>query len=153
MAQSKALTVDEYIAGLSTERHKAIATLRQVVLNNLPEGYMEMMQYGMIGYSIPLSRYPNTYNGQPLSYAALASHKQYMSLYLMNVYGDPETEDWFIERYKAAGKKLSMGKSCVRFKSLQDLPIGLIGEVIARTPVSKFVERYEASRHKTNTQG
>ena len=80
-------------------------------------------------------------------YAALASQKNYLSLYLMNVYGDTATEEWFAERYRASGKKLDMGKSCLRFKGLEDLPLDVVGEAIARTPVNDFIEHYEASRH------
>ena len=103
----------------------------------------------MIGYVVPLDSYPETYNRQPLGYVALASQKNYMSLYLMNVYGDEEAERWFTERYRASGKKLDMGKSCVRFKSLQDLPIDLIGAAVARTTVDEFIKRYEVSRAQT----
>ena len=107
-----------------------------------------MMQFGMIGYVVPLEHYPVTYNGQPLMFAALTSQKNYMSLYLMNIYSDEAVEKWFVERYKASGKRLDMGKACVRFKSLQDLPIDLVGEAIALTPVAHFIERYEASRKR-----
>ena len=149
MARSGAETVGDYLAELPEDRRLALATLRQVILDYLPDGYEEIMQFGMIGYVIPLERYPITYNGQPLSYAALASQKNYMSLYLMNVYSDPETENWFVEQYRASGKKLDMGKSCVRFKKLEDLPIGLVGKAIARTSVPEFIERYEASRRRS----
>jgi hypothetical protein len=120
--------------------------VREVVLENLPEGYEEGMQYGMIGYYVPLERYPNTYNKQPLTVAALASQKNYMSLYLMGVYGDPRTREWFEERFAASGKKLNMGKSCVRFRKLDDLPLEVVGEAIARIPPNEFIEHYESSR-------
>ena len=107
-----------------------------------------MMQFGMIGYVVPLDHYPVTYNGQALMFAALTSQKNYMSLYLMNIYSDEAVEKWFVERYKASGKRLDMGKACVRFKSLQDLPIDLVGEAIALTPVARFIKRYEASRKR-----
>ena len=149
MARSGAETVGDYLAELPEDRRLALATLRQVILDYLPDGYEEIMQFGMIGYVIPLERYPITYNGQPLSYAALASQKNYMSLYLMNVYSDPETENWFVKQYRASGKKFDMGKSCVRFKKLEDLPIGLVGKAIARTSVPEFIERYEASRRRS----
>jgi hypothetical protein len=149
MAQSKATTVEEYLAELAQDRRQAISSVRQAVLDNLPEGYQEAMQHGMIGYVIPLETYPKTYNGQALEYAALVSQKNYMSLYLMNVYADKETEEWFTEEYRASGKKLDMGKACLRFKKLDDLPLDLIGQVIARTTVSEFIERYEASRRLT----
>ena len=138
----------EYLAELPEDRSAALAAVRQVILANLPDGYQEMMQFGMIGYVIPLERYPVTYNGQALQYAALSSQKNYMSLYLMNIYSDEAVERWFVERYKASGKRLDVGKACVRFKSLQDLPIDLVGEAIALTPVAQFIERYEASRKR-----
>ena len=146
MAQSKAETVEEYLAELSPERRSEIATVRKVILDNLPDGYVERMQYGMISYAIPLETYPVTYNKQPLGLASLASQKNYMSLYLMNVYGDTDTERWFHEEYRASGKKLDMGKSCVRFKKVEDLPLELIGQTIARTSPDEFIERYETLR-------
>ena len=149
MVQSAAETVGDYLAELPEDRRLALATLRQVILDYLPDGYEEIMQFGMIGYVIPLERYPVTYNGQPLCYAALASQKNHMSLYLMNIYSDPETENWFVEQYRVSGKKLDMGKSCVRFKKLEDLPIDLVGQAIARTSVPEFIERYEASRRRS----
>ena len=148
MAKSKAETVYGYLAESPEDRRAAISAVRQVVLENLPQGYEEMMQFGMIGYVIPLERYPATYNGQALQYAALASQKNYMSLYLMNVYSDEAVERGFVEWYKDSGKRLDMGKACVRFKSLQDLPIDLVGEAIALTPVDRFIERYEMSRNR-----
>ena len=128
MDGSKAQTADEYLAELPEDRRDAIAFVRNVILANLPDGYQEMMQFDMIGYVVPLERYPVTYNGQPLMFAALASQKNYMSLYLMNICSDEAVEKWFVEGYKASGKKLDMGKACVRFKSLQDLPIDLVGK-------------------------
>src|SRR5262245_58618690 len=102
----------------------------------------------MIGYYVPLSRFPDTYNGQPLALAGLAAQKQYFSLYLMRVYGDPKMRDWFESEYAKAGKKLDMGKSCVRFQSADDLPLDIIGKVIASTSVDEYVEVYEAARPK-----
>ena len=104
MAKSKAKTVDEYLAELPEDRRAEIAIVRKVILANLPDGYQEMMQFGMIGYVVPLERYPVTYNGQPLMFAALASQKNYMSLYLMNICSDEAVEKWFVEGYKASGK-------------------------------------------------
>ena len=147
--QSKATTVDEYLEGLDDDRRDAINTVREVVLENLPDGYEEMMLFGMITYAIPLSIFPDTYNKQPLMYAALASQKRHMALYLTNVYGDGSLEEWFRERYKATGKRLDMGKSCVRFRKLDDLPLDLVGETIAMTPIDEFLEIYKASRTGT----
>ena len=146
MVRSNAETVEEYLAELPPDRREAIAAIRKVVLDNLPPGYEETMYFGMIGYVIPLERYPETYNKQPLGYVALASQKHYMSLYLMNVYGDSDTERWFKREYEASGKKLNMGKSCVRFKSLDDLPVDLIAKAVGCTTAESYIETYEASR-------
>ena len=139
-------TAEEYIAGLPKERADQISRLREMILQRLPAGYTEEMGFGMITYVIPLKTYPDTYNGHPLMYAALASQKRHMAIYLMNVYGDDETLQWFTEGFAASGKKLDMGKSCVRFKKLEDLPLDLIGETIARTPAAEYIACYEASR-------
>ena len=148
MAYSKAATVEEYLNELPAERRQTVEAVRKIILDSLPEGYEEAVQFGMISYVVPLERYPKTYNRQPLSYAALASQKNYVSVYLMNIYGDPETERWFTERYRASGKRLDMGKSCVRFRKLDDLPLDLIAEAVAMTSVESFIQLYEASRAK-----
>ena len=116
MVRSAAATVEEYVQELAPDRREDVQAVRKLVLDNLPPGYVETMNWGMITYEIPLDRYPDTYNGQPLMYAALASQKRYMSLYLMCVYSHQESRIWFEERFKASGKKLDMGKSCVRFR-------------------------------------
>lgn len=144
--QSDAKTVDEYLSGLDDGRREAIAAVRGVILDNLPDGYEETIQFGMITYVVPFSVLADTYNGQPLMYAALASQKRHMAVYLTNVYADGSVESWFRERYLATGKRLDMGKSCVRFRKLDDLPLELVGEAIARTPIAEFVEIYKASR-------
>ena len=144
--KSTATTVEEYLAELSPERQEAVSAIRQTVLSNLPDGYEEIMDFGMIVYVVPLERVPKTYNGHPLMYAAISSEKNYVSVHLMNVYADPETTQWFVDSYKATGKKLDMGKSCVRFKKLNDLPLDLIGQTVARTPIEEWVAVYEASR-------
>ena len=146
MVKSKATTVEEYISELPNDRTSDIEAVRRVIIDNLPKGYVETMQYGMITYAVPFERYPNTYNGLPLGYISLASQKNYMALYLMNVYGNKEIESNFRNRYIASGKKLDMGKSCVRFKKLEDLPIDLIGETVAMTTVEDFIKKYEESR-------
>lgn len=142
--RSEAEDVDGYIAALPGGRREAIAAVRELILAHLPEGYREQMAHGMIGYVIPLERYPETYNGQPLSFAALASQKNYMSLYLMSVYGRAGED--FRERWEATGRKLNMGKSCVRFRSLDDLALDVIAEEIAANPVDLHIEHYEATR-------
>ena len=146
MVKNEAQTPDEYIASLPEDRRAAIAEVRRVVRDNLPPGFQEGMQFGMIGWYVPLERFGDTYNGQPLGLAALASQKNHMSLYLNTVYGDPATEEWFRERFAASGKRLDMGKSCVRFRRLEDLPLDVIGETIARTGADEYLARYEAVR-------
>ncbi len=144
--QSQAKTVVAYLAELDDDRRTAISAVRQVILANLPAGYEEVMQFGMIAYVVPFSLLAKTYNRQPLMYLALASQKQYMSLYLTTIYADGGLLDWFQERYLAAGKKLTMGKSCLRFRRLSDLPLDLIGEVVAKTFVNEFVAIYRKAR-------
>jgi hypothetical protein len=147
MAASKAATVDEYLAELPEDRRAVVSAVREVVLRNLPAGYRESMAFGMIGYGIPLERYPDTYNGQPLAYAALAAQKNYYALYLLSAYtGDQQKA--VRDAFDAAGKKLDMGKSCVRFKKLDDLPLDAIGRIIASTPPEKYIAQYEAARQK-----
>ena len=144
--RSEAKTVEEYLEELPADRREALSAVRQVILGHLPDGYEEHMQSGMIGYSVPLARYPRTYNKQPLGIAALASQKRYMVVYLNSVYADPAEEAWFKERYAKSGKKLDMGKSCVYFRKLDDLPLDVIAEELARWPVERFIEHYEAAR-------
>ena len=149
MVSSKATTPDQYLAELPADRRAAMQTVRDVVNANLPDGYVEGMDFGMMCWSIPLSRYPETYNGHPLGIAGLASQKQYMALYLLSVYGDPKIEKWFKAAYAKAGKKLDMGKSCLRFKSLDDLPLDVIGETMRKVSVEDFIAGYEKARKKT----
>lgn len=146
MVSSSATTVDAYLADLPVDRRAAIERVREVILEHIPDGYEETMQYGMISYVIPFSRYPDTYNDQPLAIASLASQKHYMSLYLSNIYGDPETVKWFDSEYKRSGKKMNRGKSCVRFRTIDDLPLDLVGKAIARTTVDEFIVMYENAR-------
>ena len=149
MTQPNQQSPDEYIEALPEDRKAAISAVRSVILANLPAGYEETVQHGMLAYVIPLAAYPVTYNKLPLLFAGLASQKNYMTVHLMNIYGSPADEEWFVQRYKATGKKLNMGKSCVRFKTIDDLPIELIGEAVARTPVESYIKIYEDSRKQT----
>ena len=143
--QSKAATVAEYLASLPPDRREAISAVRATILANLDPTYQEGMHYGMIGYCVPHSVYPDGYHcdpKQPLPFAALASQKNYMSVYLC-VYGNPEMEAWFRKEWAKTGKKLDMGKSCVRFKKLDDLALDVVGQTIARMPAKKFIDHYE----------
>jgi hypothetical protein len=152
--QSKAATVQEYLAELTPERRAAIEAVRQVILKNLDNDFEEGIQYGMIGYYVPHRVYPAGYHcdpRQPLPFAALASQKNYMSLYLMCVYGDSNHANWFKEAWAKTGKKLDMGKSCIRFKKVEDLALDVIAEAVKRVPAKKYVEHIEAvvSRRKS----
>jgi uncharacterized protein YdhG (YjbR/CyaY superfamily) len=144
--QSEATTVDQYLAELPDDRRAAIEEVREVILASLPEGYQESMNWGMISYEIPLERYPDTYNKKPLGYAGLASQKNHMAVYLMSIYSSDETAASFEEQYRATGKRYDVGKSCVRFRRIDDLPLDLIGRTIAATPVDQYIARYEEAR-------
>jgi len=144
VARSNAATVSEYLHALPDDRRAVVSAVRDVILEHLPAGYQESMSWGAISYEVPLSRYPKTYNGQPLSYAALAAQKNYYALYLMGAYvGDGEPARLLKDGFAKAGKKLDMGKSCVRFKTLDDLPLDVIGRVVASTPPDAFIREYE----------
>ncbi|MFO0875135.1 MAG: DUF1801 domain-containing protein [Phycisphaerales bacterium] len=150
--QSKAATVEQYLAELPADRRAAISAVRDVVRRNLDKQCAEGMGYGMIGWSVPHSVYPNGYHcdpRQPLPVAGLASQKNHMSLYLMSIYcgceggGETEHARWFREAWARTGKKLDMGKACIRFKKLEDLPLEVIGEAIRRVSAKKYIEQYE----------
>ena len=149
MVTSKATSVKEYLAGLPSQRRSSIAKVRDVVRKNLPPGYREVMNWGMVAYELPLERYPDTYNGRPLCYAAIAVQKNHNALYLTNAYQDTGEAARLREAFRKAGKKMDMGKSCLRFRDADDLPLEAIGQVIRNTPPEKFIARYEASRRGT----
>ena len=149
--QSKAKNVEDYLAELPEDRRVAISSVRDAILKNLPEGFEEGMQYGMIGYYVPHSLYPDGYHcnpKQPLPFTHLASQKNYMSLYLMCICGDETLRDWFVAEWEKTGLQLNMGKSCVRFKTLEDIPLKLIGQAIRKVSVKQFVNSYEKSLKK-----
>jgi Domain of unknown function (DU1801) len=151
VATSTATTSDAYIASLPHDRQTIVRAIRDEIRRNLPDGYAEGIQYGMIGWYVPLERFPDTYNGQPLGLVGLANQKQYVSLYLNSVYGDRDTEAWFRERWAASGKPLNMGKSCVRFRRLEDVPLDIIGETIARADLDVFIAHHEEARGSSRT--
>lgn len=147
--KSDATLVEEYLDELPDDRREAISSIRDVINENLPDGYAESMSSGMIGWGIPLEDYPDTYNGQPLGVVALASQKNHMALYLMGIYADEGLEEWFRQQYADRGLKLDMGKSCLRFKRLEQVPLDVIGEVVRRVPPERYIAQYEASRAAT----
>jgi len=145
MARSEAATVKEYLDQLPPERRKVMSTVRSFVRKHVPKGYAEVMNWGMICWQIPLKRFPDTYNGQPLCYAALAAQKNNYTLHLMGAYVGTK-ENPLKAAYEAAGKKLDMGKSCLHFKKVDDLVPDAIAELIARMPPDSYIELFEASR-------
>jgi hypothetical protein len=146
MVKSAVTTVEAYLAELSEDQRVVVSAIRELVLANLPEGYGESMNWGMISYEVPLARYPKTYNKQPLSYAALAAQKRHYALYLNCVYAGSDREGRLRAEFEQAGKKLDMGKSCVRFQAVEDLALDAIARVIAGTTVDQFIALYESSR-------
>lgn len=148
MVQSKATTVKAYLKELPDDRRIVVSAVRDVVLRNLPAGYRETMNWGMICYEIPLERYPETYNDQPLCYMALAAQKNHFSLYLMGYCDCAKQETTLKQDFQKAGKKLDMGKACVRFRKLEDLPLDVIGRVTASLTPDQLIERYETNRKK-----
>ena len=146
MVTSKPQTVAGYLASLPPARRKVVAAMRSQIRKHLPRGYAEAFRWNMITYEIPLSRYPDTYNGQPLGYVALAAQKNYYALYLMGTYADARAAASLTAAFKKAGKKLDKGKACLRFRSLDDLPLPAIGKAVASTTPAKYIARYEAAR-------
>jgi uncharacterized protein YdhG (YjbR/CyaY superfamily) len=141
-------SVTEYLASLPEDRRAELERVRGVVREHLPAGYEEGIEFGMICYTVPLSIYPDTYNAQPLCYAALASQKNHLSLYLMRVHGDPKQEKQLRDAFAAEGKKLDMGKSCIRFKRAEELPLDTIGALVGSTPMDRWIEIAKSVRRK-----
>jgi hypothetical protein len=146
VVSSKAATVTDYLSQLEPARRVEIAAVRDLVNAAVPAGYVETMSFGMIGWVVPLARYPTTYNGQPLAYAGLAAQKNACSLYLTGVYASPAHAERFKAAYAASGKKLDMGKSCIRFRRAADLALDVIADEIAATTPAEFIALYEAAR-------
>lgn len=144
MAISLSPSVENYLEPLPPERRAALTAVREVVLANLPNGYVEMVTFGGISYCIPLERYPKTYNGRPLTIAALCARKGYLSFFYMPLFRDPAMGEWFREEYRKTGKKLDMGRGCVRFKRAEDLPLDLIGQVIALVSPERYMAFIDA---------
>lgn len=146
------LTVSEWLATVPADRKDAIDAVRKTINKRLPKGYKETVDWGMLAWVVPLATQPDTYNGRPLMLAALGAHKKLMTVYLMTVYGDPKIRKEFETAYRKTGKRLNMGGSCVHFKTLDDLPLDVVGDAIARVSVDKFIESYQQSRTRRNSQ-
>jgi hypothetical protein len=148
MVQSKATTVEDYLEELEPDRRETIEQIRKLILEHLPDGYQEAMNWGMISYEVPLEVYPDTYNGKPLGYIGLAAQKRYYALYLMTVYQDSEQARKLGEAFESAGKSMDLGKSCLRFRRLEDISLDAIADLIASTSPEQFVAMYEKTRKK-----
>ncbi len=151
--QSKATTVEAYLAELPPDRREAVQAVRKVILKNLDKPFAEGMSYGMIGYYLPHSVYPPGYHcdpSLPLPYAGLASQKRHMSLYIMTIYNDGADGDWFHREWARTGKKLDMGKCCIRFRKLDDLALDVIAEAFRRMPADRYIDYYERSMRSMN---
>jgi hypothetical protein len=146
MVSSAATNVAAYLKSLPKERRAVVSAVRAVVKKHLPKGYVESMNWGMISYEIPLSRYPETYNGRPLMLAALAAQKDHYALYLMCAYQDRALLGKLRDGYRKARKKLDMGKSCLRFRSLDGVLLDVVGEIVASVPPETYIARYEAAQ-------
>ncbi len=145
--QSAATTVEQYLESLPAERRGVIEAVRAAILQNLDTDYEEGIQYGMISYHVPHRIFPAGYHCDPtkaLPYAGLAAQKNHLSLHLMFVYGSDEQREWFCQAWEKTGKKLDMGKACIRFKTLDDVPLDVIGEAIRRVPAKGYIAHYEA---------
>lgn len=144
--RSDAQTVDEYLISVDPKWIGIITKLRKIIVENIPQEIEERMNYGMIGYVIPHSIYPEGYHAnpeEPLPYINLAAQKNNVSLYHMGVYGDPELERWFNERYREeVGKKPNMGKSCIRFRKEEEIPFTLIEELMGKITIEDYIDRY-----------
>ncbi|PKP29542.1 MAG: hypothetical protein CVU00_15100 [Bacteroidetes bacterium HGW-Bacteroidetes-17] len=141
---SEAKNIAEYLCGLPEDRRDQISTVRKVILDNLPSGYEEVINWGMITYQVPLNKFPDTYNKQPMMYAALASQKNHMAVYLSGIYLDKKLSENFINEYKLSGKKMDIGKSCVRFKKIEQLPLEVIAKAISAFTADEYIIKYKA---------
>lgn len=139
MVSTTTTTPTDYLASLPQDRREIISAVRDLILQNLPEGYQETINWGMLSYEVPLETYPDTYNKKPLSYIGLAAQKNYNSLYLMSVYQNPADYQELMDAFDAMGVKPNMGKSCIRFKKLEQIPLDTISRLIAKTSVQEFV--------------
>lgn len=150
--QSKATTPEQYLAELPEDRREAMSKLREITLQNLPKGFEEQISYGMLGYVVPHSIYPNGYHcntKDPLPFFAIASQKNSINIYHMMVYSDKNLHDWFSAEYpKYCKSKLDMGKSCIRFKKMNDIPYDLIGELLSKVTVEQWISDYEKNLKK-----
>jgi hypothetical protein len=145
VASSNASTPEQYLAELPEDRRPIVEAVRSAIVDHLPDGFEETVSYGMVSYVVPLERFPDTYNGQPLGVVSLANQKNHVAVYLMGVYADDAEREWFVDAWKATGKKLDMGKSCVRFTKLDDVALDVLGEAVARVTPDDLIAAHDAA--------
>ncbi len=152
--QSKAETIEDYLIDLPDDRKEAINKLRTIILENMPKGFVETMSYGMIGYVVPHTLYPDGYHCDPklpLPFINIASQKNFIALYHMGIYANPELLKWFTDEFpKHSDQKLDMGKSCIRFKKIDQIPFELIAELVRKVSVEDWIRSYESVVKKKN---
>jgi len=148
MVSSNAKTVGEYIAELPEARADVVSAVRELLLANLPQGLEETMNWGMISYEVPFNVFPNTYNKQPLMFAALAAQKHHYSIYLSSIYAIEEIRAKFEADYLATGKRYDVGKGCIRFRKLEDLPLDVVAKAVASVSMEEFIDAYTALRNR-----
>ena len=144
MASSNASAPEQGQAELPEDRRTLVQAVRSAILDYLPDGFEETMSFGMIGYVVPRARFPDTYNGEPIGVVALANQKNHVAAYLMGIYADEAEREWFVSAWKATGKRLDMGKSCVRFKKLDDVGLDVLGEAVARVTPDDLIAAHQA---------
>jgi hypothetical protein len=137
------VTPQEYLAQVPDARRELVGAIRRTIIDHLPEGFEETIEFKMLSYVVPLERFANTYNSRPLPVVSLANQKQYVSLYLMGIYADDREREWFVDAWKATGRRLNMGKSCVRFKRLEDVPLDVVGQAVARVSIDDIIQAHE----------
>ena len=147
--QSKSNNVTDYLKELPEDRKIPMNKLREIIIGNLPNGFVEQMSYGMIGYVVPHSTYPKGYHCDPklpLPFINLASQKNFIALYHMGIYANPQLLDWFVDEFpKYSNQKLDMGKSCIRFKKMEQIPFNLIAELMRKISVDEWIKCYESN--------
>ncbi len=146
MASIQADTVEEFLAKLPENRKESFLEVRQMILDNLPDGYVESPNWGMLSYEVPLEVFPETYNGEPLMFCALAAQKRHLSLYMMSVYQNEDQNQILLNAFEELGVKPNMGKSCLRFTNVAKIPMQTLGQLISNCPMDEFIESYEKAR-------
>lgn len=149
MATSDATTPQAYLDELPEDRREIVEAVRSTILEHLPDGFSEAMAYGMLSYVVPLEDFPHTYNGQPLTVISVANQKRHVAIYLMGVYGDDAEREGFVDAWRASGKKLDMGKSCVRVTGADQVPLDVLGDTVGRISPQDLIAAHDAAHARS----